>query len=70
MDDLELGDYVEKVSGYLYPGIIVAKFNTLAGETRYVVECDVAVCRGMLHIYNRGQLKPRSRGMSLYANQE
>lgn len=61
MESLNVGDHVEKTSGYLYPGIIVAKFETTAGEIRYVVECDVAVCRGMLHIYNGNQLKRRAK---------
>ena len=55
---MEVGNKVEKVSGYRFPGVIVSKFNKLDGETeRFVVECtETSVC-GMLHIFNGKQLK-------------
>ena len=53
------GDHVVKVSGYRYPGIVVAAFQNLAGQWRYVVECTVPEVAGMLHIYNGGQLEKR-----------
>lgn len=55
--DLKLYDRVEKVSGYKFPGVIVSVFQTIAGETRYVVECTSEGTRGILHIYNGSQLK-------------
>ena len=55
---MEVGDKVEKVSGYRFPGIIVAKFNKLDGETeRFVVECTATSVHGILHIYSGKQLK-------------
>lgn len=57
MSDLEVGDLVCKVSGYEYDGVVVAKFTTLAGLTRYVVEHDLS--RGMLHIFSPNQLARR-----------
>ena len=55
---MEVGDRVEKVSGYKYPGIIVAKFNKIdSGEERFVVECTASIVSGMLHIFREGQLK-------------
>ena len=55
---IKIGDRVEKVSGYKYPGIIVAKFNKIdSGEERFVVECTASVVSGMLHIFREGQLK-------------
>lgn len=51
------GDRVEKRSGYLWPGIVVAVFSNLDGEVRYVVECIEPNVRGALHIYNAGQLR-------------
>lgn len=51
-----IGDKVEKVSGYKWPGIVVAVFDTLAGERRVVVECTVPEVAGALHIYNEKQL--------------
>ena len=53
------GDHVVKVSGYRYPGIVVAAFQNMAGQWRYVVECTVPEVAGMLHIYNGGQLEKR-----------
>lgn len=50
---LKLGDKVNKASGYRFPGTIVAVFENLKGETRYVVEMDGY---GLLHIFNGGQL--------------
>lgn len=57
MDDLEIGDDVEKVKGYRWPGVIVAVFSNLSGQTRYVVECTVPEVKGALHIYNREQIE-------------
>ena len=54
----KIGDRVEKVSGYKYPGIIVAKFNKIdSTEERFVVECTASVVSGMLHIFRENQLK-------------
>lgn len=53
---MEEGDKVEKASGYKYPGIVVSKFKTLSGQVRYVVECTVPECSGMLHIYSESNL--------------
>jgi hypothetical protein len=55
-----IGEKVEKTSGYKWPGIVVAQFKTLGGETRYVVECTVPEVYGALHIYNEGQLSRRA----------
>ena len=52
-----VGDKVEKVSGYKWPGVVVSVFNTLSGERRVVVECTIAEIAGALHIYNEKQLK-------------
>ena len=52
-----VGDKVEKVSGYKWPGVVVSVFDTLSGERRVVVECTVAEIAGALHIYNEKQLK-------------
>ena len=56
---LKIGDRVEKVSGYKYPGIIVARFNKLnnSQQIRFVVECTEPTVYGMLHIFREGQLK-------------
>ena len=53
---LEVGDRVEKTSGYKWPGIVVSVFDTLAGERRVVVECTTPEVAGALHIYNEKQL--------------
>jgi hypothetical protein len=52
-----VGDNVIKVSGYPFPGVVVAAFLTLSGQWRYVVECIVPEVSGMLHIYNEKQLE-------------
>jgi hypothetical protein len=52
----KVGDKVEKVSGYKWPGVVVSTFDTLSGERRVVVECTVAEIAGALHIYNEKQL--------------
>ena len=54
---LKVGDKVEKVSGYKWPGVVVSVFDTLAGERRVVVECTTIEVAGALHIYNEKQLK-------------
>jgi hypothetical protein len=54
---LKVGDKVEKISGYKWPGVVVSVFDTLSNERRVVVECTVAEIAGALHIYNEKQLK-------------
>lgn len=54
---MSVGDRVEKVSGYKFPGVIVSAFLTLAGELRFVVECTIPGCEGMLHIYAENNLR-------------
>lgn len=56
MRTFSVGDVVEKVSGYKWPGVVVAKFSTLSGEVRYIVECTVPEVSGALHIYSEKQL--------------
>ena len=54
---MKVGDKVEKISGYRWPGVIVADFTTLKGERRLVVECTSPDVAGALHIYNESQLR-------------
>lgn len=51
-----VGDRVQKVKGYAWPGIVVSVFENLKGQTRVVVECTVPEVAGALHIYNEDQL--------------
>jgi hypothetical protein len=53
----QVGDEVEKVRGYGWPGKIVAIFTTLAGEQRVVVECTVPEVAGALHSYSPDQIR-------------
>lgn len=57
----DVGDEVEKASGYKWPGVIVAVFPTLSGELRYVVECTAPQVAGALHIYSPKQLTHREQ---------
>ena len=50
-------DYVMKTKGYLYPGVVVSRFNTSEGKTRYVVESVALATKGMLHIYSAENLR-------------
>lgn len=51
---MKVGDYVEKIGGdYTFIGFIVASFNKLSGQLRFVVEDD----RGVLHIYSEKNLR-------------
>jgi hypothetical protein len=58
---LRRGDHVEKIKGYKWPGVVVAAFETTAGEQRVVVECTVPEVAGALHIYSPDQLQRRKR---------
>jgi hypothetical protein len=53
---MQVGDRVQKVKGYRWPGVIVAVFTTTTGQTRYVVECTVPEVAGALHIYAPEQI--------------
>lgn len=54
---LKVGDKVQKVKGYRWPGIVVSVFETTRGQLRCVVECTVPEVSGALHIYNFDQLE-------------
>lgn len=54
---MKVGDHVRKVTGYPWPGVIVADFYTLSGKRRLVVECTVPEVSGALHIYAPEQLE-------------
>lgn len=53
---IKIGDRVEKIDGYKWPGVVVAVFKTTSGERRLVVECTAQAVAGALHIYSPGQL--------------
>jgi hypothetical protein len=53
----EIGERVRKNHGYLWPGVVVAVFETLGGERRVVVECTAPDVAGALHIFNPNQLE-------------
>ena len=55
MTTLKIGGRVNKVSGYKWPGVVVAVFTTLAGKEHIVVECTIPEASGALHIYNPNQ---------------
>lgn len=57
MEYFKVGDKVEKVSGYKWPGVVVAVFTTTDNALRVVVECTVPEVKGALHIYNVGQIR-------------
>lgn len=54
---MNIGDHVNKVKGYRFPGIIVSKFQNTSGDWRYVVEATGEEYKGMLHIFNGEQLE-------------
>lgn len=54
---MTIGDKVQKIKGYRWPGVIVADFTTLSGQRRLVVECTAEAVAGALHIYNEDQLE-------------
>lgn len=49
----QVGDRVNKIKGYRFPGIVVSVFPTKDGNIRLVVEMDEF---GLLHIFNESQL--------------
>lgn len=54
---MKVGDRVQKITGYSWPGIVVSVFKNLKGQTRVVVECTVPGVAGALHIYSPEQLE-------------
>lgn len=52
---LDIGCKVVKPKGYPFPGEVRAAFANKAGETRYVVESELAP--GMLHIFAPSQIE-------------
>lgn len=59
-----VGQRVVKVTGYPFPGIVVAAFTTCAGAERYVVEFWSEVTdepSGLCHIFSPEQLEGDDR---------
>lgn len=54
---MKVGDRVEKIKGYKWPGVVVSVFSTMSGSLRLVVECTVPEVAGALHIYSPEQLR-------------
>ncbi len=54
---MQVGDHVQKIKGYKWPGIVVSVFSTLSGDIRVVVECTVPEVAGALHIYSLEQIE-------------
>ena len=52
-----IGEKVEKIKGYKWPGILVSRFYTRDKQLRYVVECTVPEVKGALHIYSPKQIR-------------
>lgn len=52
----QVGDKVDKITGYKFPGTVVSVFSTTAGKIRLVVEMDNF---GLLHIFNEDNLVKR-----------
>ena len=50
----KIGDKVDKVKGYQFPGTVVSAFETTDGRERLVVEMENF---GLLHIFNENQLE-------------
>lgn len=48
-----VGDKVDKITGYKFPGTVVSAFTTTSGKVRYVVEMDNY---GLLHIFSEENL--------------
>lgn len=55
----KVGDMVQKVKGYKFPGVVVSVFLTLSGQVRYVVECTAHEVEGCLHIFSERDLDDR-----------
>jgi len=50
----KVGDKVDKITGYNFPGTVVSVFTTTTGKIRLVVEMDNF---GLLHIFNEEGLR-------------
>jgi hypothetical protein len=59
--NFQIGDVVEKVAGYRWPGVVVSTFDTIDGKPRVVVECTAPEVSGALHIYAPAQLMMTGR---------
>lgn len=60
-DPIQVGDKVEKFTGdYTMKGVVLAVFNTSAGQRRFVVEHNAAAFGGkgyFLHIYGPSNIR-------------
>jgi hypothetical protein len=52
---MKIGDEVEKIEGYKWPGVVVSVFHKLDGQVRIVVETTSKDVEGALHIFKPDQ---------------
>ena len=55
LPDFQVGDLVDKRSGYAFKSRVVAVFPKLDGEIRLV--CESLLIPGMLHIFSPAQMR-------------
>lgn len=60
--EIEIGDHVEKLNGYRFPGVVVSDYRTLRGDRRYVVECTAEEVDGCQHIFSPKDLILKKKG--------
>lgn len=52
-----IGDAVQKVKGYKFPGIIIGTATKLDGRLLYLVECTAEGAAGVCHIFGESDIE-------------
>jgi hypothetical protein len=56
----DIGQYVQKATGYKFPGVVIGVATKLDGKILYLVECTAEGAEGMCHIFSGNNLEPRA----------
>lgn len=53
----KIGQQVQKITGYKFPGVVIGIATKLDGRVLYLVECTAAGAEGVCHIYGESNLE-------------
>lgn len=55
---IKVGDQVQKIKGFPFPGRVLAIFDNMAHVAHVVIECNAPMGAGMMLIFPLAQIEP------------
>jgi len=57
MNKFQIGQQVQKIKGYKFPGVVIGVCKKTDGRVLYCVECTAEGAAGMCHIFGEADLE-------------